>query len=123
LHEAQDIVIDIIGAVMGMQDLNIEPEAQLITPVSVGGGSVACSHGILPVPAPATKVILEQYGIEWRPGPLDVELSTPTGVSILAALGAKEATSSLEGREIVVAGRSRGTKDLDIPPLKVYIVE
>lgn len=122
LHEAQDIVIDIIGAVLGMQDLNVEPKAQLLTPVSVGGGSVECSHGILPVPAPATKVILQRYEIEWRTGPLDVELSTPSGVSILAALGVKRYDSSvLEGKKIVATGSARGTKLLNIPPLKVYL--
>lgn len=124
LHEAQDIVIDIMGAIVGMQDLQIEPGVQLLTPVSVGGGTVDCSHGILPVPAPATEVILDRYAIEWREGPLDVELSTPTGVAILAALGAKKHDSSaLERKKIFSAGRARGTKLLDIPPLIVYLTQ
>jgi len=124
LHEAQDIVIDIIGAVLGMQDLGVEPKAQLLAPVSVGGGSVDCSHGILPVPAPATQVILEQYDIEWQAGPIEVELATPTGVSILAALRVgKPDPSTLNGEKVIATGLSRGTKILDIPPLKICCVE
>lgn len=124
LHEAQDIVIDIIGAVLGMQDLGIEPEAQLLAPVSVGGGSVDCSHGILPVPAPATQVILKRYDIEWQAGPLEVELATPTGVSILAALGVKKHNpSALAGEKVIAAGSARGTKILDISPLQIYLVQ
>ena len=124
LHEAQDIVIDIIGSVMGMQDLDIEPRAQLLSPVSVGGGTVDCSHGLLPVPAPAAKIVLDQYEIEWQKGPLQVELSTPTGVSILAALDAKRHDSSaLEDKKVFAAGKSRGTKILDIPPLMIYLVQ
>jgi len=124
LHEAQDIVIDIIGAVLGMQDLGIDPEAQLLAPVSVGGGSVDCSHGILPVPAPATQVILKRYDIEWQAGPIDVELATPTGISILAALGVKKHDPSyLDGRKVIATGLARGTKILDIPPLKIYLVQ
>lgn len=124
LHEAQDIVIDIIGAVLGMQDLGIEPEAKLLTPVSVGGGSVECSHGILPVPAPAAQVILERYDIEWQAGPLDVELATPTGISILAALRVKKHNpSTLTGEKVIATGLARGTKILDIPPLKIFLVQ
>ncbi|MCK4765430.1 MAG: DUF111 family protein [Candidatus Aminicenantes bacterium] len=122
LHEAQDIVIDIIGAVLGLQDLSIEPRARLLTPVSVGGGTVKCSHGILPVPAPAAQIILDRYGIARQKGPIETELSTPTGMSILAALGVqKPVPAALEDKKIVSTGQSRGTKVLDIPPLKIYL--
>ncbi len=122
LHEAQDIVIDIIGAVVGMQDLNLETVGQLAAAVSVGGGAVECSHGILPVPAPAARAILERYEIEWRQGPLKVELATPTGIALLAALGAKKHDGAvLEGKKIIASGSARGTKLLDIPPLKIFL--
>jgi len=124
LHEAQDIVIDIIGAAMGLQLLGVEPRARLLAPVSVGGGTVKFSHGTLPVPAPATKIILEQYGIAWQAGPLPVELATPTGVSILAGLSAAAVfPGALEGKKIVAGGLARGGKLLDIPPLKIVLVE
>lgn len=123
LHEAQDIVIDIIGAVTGMQQLDIEPSAELCAPVSVGGGFVHCSHGRLSIPAPATTVILRESNIKWEKGPVDVELFTPTGAAILAALGSPLNSSfNPEEMEIKASGTARGTKILDIPPLKFYLI-
>ncbi len=122
LHEAQDIVIDIIGAVTGLQQLDIEPGAELLCPVSVGGGHVHFSHGTHSIPAPATAVILKEYHIEWKKGPVDLELFTPTGAAILAALGSSLNTSiDIETLDVVSTGKARGTKILEIPPLKLYI--
>lgn len=122
LHEAQDIVIDIMGAVTGMQMLDIEPAAELSAPVSVGGGFVVCSHGRLSIPAPATTVILRESGIPWKKGPIDVELFTPTGAAILAALGSPLNESlNPEETDIKATGTARGTKILDIPPLKIFL--
>jgi uncharacterized protein (DUF111 family) len=122
LHEAQDIVIDIIGAVMGLQQLDIESGVELLCPVSVGGGHVHFSHGTHSIPAPATTIMLEEYHIPWQKGPVDVELFTPTGAAILAALGASLNTSiNMETLAVVLKGKSRGTKILEIPPLKLYV--
>lgn len=122
LHEAQDIVIDIIGAVMGLQQLEIEPGARLISPVSVGGGHVHFSHGTHTIPAPATTILLKEYHIEWKKGPVEVELFTPTGAAILAALGARlDTTVNIESLAIVSRGKARGTKILDIPPFELFI--
>jgi uncharacterized protein (DUF111 family) len=122
LHEAQDIVIDIMGAVIGMQQLNIEPQAELLCPISVGGGHVFCSHGKLSVPAPATSVILEDYRMDWKRGPVEMELFTPTGAAILAALGTRlNASVDLGVLDIAAAGQSRGSKILDIPPFELYL--
>ena len=116
LHEAQDIVIDIIGAVIGMQHLMLDTEAFITKSVSVGGGMVKFSHGKLAVPSPATRIILDKYNIPFQMGPIEVELCTPTGAAIIAALNVelKETNDNLK-----VIGTSRGTKDLDIPPLKM----
>jgi uncharacterized protein (DUF111 family) len=122
LHEAQDIVIDIMGAVAGMQQLDIEPDAELLAPVSVGGGYVVFSHGRLTVPAPATSTILREYGIEWKRGPVEVELFTPTGAAILAALRSRLNSSlDIETLDVKAIGTARGTKILDIPPLKFLL--
>lgn len=124
LHEAQDIVIDIMGAVTGMQALELEPSAQLTAPISVGGGHVVCSHGRLSIPAPATTVILQEYQLQWTQGPIEVELLTPTGAAILAALGS-EVNREIEAEKLDIkrTGIARGTKILDIPPLKFFVYE
>jgi uncharacterized protein (DUF111 family) len=122
LHEAQDVIIDIIGAVFGMGDLGVDPAAILISPVSVGGGMVNFSHGNLPVPAPATQIIINRYKLKWKMGPIQSELCTPTGASILAALRSKYNPSfNFSSIKMVSRGQSRGNKILNIPPLKVYI--
>ena len=122
LHEAQDIVIDIIGSVTGMQQLDIEPAAELLCPVSVGGGHVHFSHGTYSIPAPATAIMLKEYHIEWKKGPIDVELFTPTGAAILAALGSSlNPSMDMDTLDVVSMGKARGTRILEIPPLKIYI--
>jgi uncharacterized protein (DUF111 family) len=118
LHEAQDIVIDIMGAVTGLQLLDIEPKAGLTGPICVGGGQVTFSHGTLDVPAPATFIILEKYRLPWQKGPIEKELFTPTGATILAALDAK---LSDKPQSPIATGKSRGTKILPIPPLEIYV--
>lgn len=123
LHEAQDIVIDIMGAVTGMQLLGVAPGVKLLAPVSVGGGHVHCSHGTLSIPAPATTVILEESGIPWQKGPIDVELFTPTGAAILAGLDAKLEPKDNFQNLPAPNGTSRGGKILEIPPLKMYVAD
>ncbi len=121
LHEAQDIVIDIVGAVTGMQSLNLMTQAILVAPLNVGGGIIRFSHGEMPVPAPATKNILEQFEIQWRKGPVDNEICTPTGSALLAALDVSywpENKVFDPGRYRI--GQARGSRILDIPPFKIY---
>jgi len=121
LHEAQDILIDITGAVMGLQLLNAPTNAILINPVSFGGGHITFSHGHLPVPAPATKIIFEKHELPGEMGPIERELCTPTGSAILAALNAKLGNNN--GSEIIKKGTSRGGKDFPIPPLKLILAQ
>jgi uncharacterized protein (DUF111 family) len=88
LHEAQDILIDIMGAVMGLQLLSAPVKAELTNPVSYGGGSISFSHGTLKVPAPATEIMIKNNNIPAQAGPIDTELFTPTGAAALSALNA-----------------------------------
>ncbi|MBK3516301.1 nickel insertion protein [Carboxylicivirga marina] len=120
LHEAQDILIDITGAVMGLQLLSAPTTATLLAPVSFGGGHITFSHGHLPVPAPATKIIFEKHHLPGEMGPIDKELCTPTGSALLAALNAK--IGEANGESFQAEGSSRGGKDLPIPPLKIQLI-
>ena len=58
-HEvgAVDSLIDIVGAALCIERLNIS--AAVSTPVCTGHGDVATAHGRLPVPAPATERLLQ----------------------------------------------------------------
>ncbi len=122
LHEAQDIIIDIIGAVIGLQLLNLKTEVTMLAPLRVGGGSISFSHGTLTVPSPATKNILKKYKINWQMGPIDKEICTPTGSAILTALKPELFIDKKEFNEKnYIKGSSRGSKIFDIPPFKIYI--
>ncbi len=120
LHEAQDVLIDIVGAAMGLQLLLSPTKAILLKPVSLGGGTIRFSHGEMSVPAPATKIMMDKYTIANTMGPVNVELCTPTGSAILAALGCA-LNQDVDVHNPLHSGSSRGGKDLDIPPLKLYL--
>ncbi len=53
-----------------------------LAPLPMGGGLVDTAHGKLPVPAPATALILEGY--DWHDDKIPGERVTPTGAAILA---------------------------------------
>lgn len=85
LHEvgAIDAVLDIVGAIEGFERLGVNAIHHL--PVAVGTGWVRAAHGELPVPAPATALLLE--GIEVASGgPVEGEATTPTGAALLRVL-------------------------------------
>ncbi len=87
LHEvgAVDAVLDIVGAVEGFEQLGVE--TVYTWPVAVGHGWVDATHGTLPVPAPATAILLE--GLEVATGgPVEGEATTPTGAALVRVLAA-----------------------------------
>jgi uncharacterized protein (DUF111 family) len=87
LHEAQDIIIDLAGAALGLQLLDIDlKRITCLIPVMTGGGSITFSHGTFAVPAPATACIIKDYSLPVAAGPVPRELFTPTGAALLAAL-------------------------------------
>ena len=81
LHEvgALDSIIDIVGAVHGLEWLNAE--MIVASPLNVGSGTVSCAHGEFPVPAPATAQLLENAQI-YSSG-VQGELVTPTGALLV----------------------------------------
>jgi uncharacterized protein (TIGR00299 family) protein len=80
-HEVgtMDAVADITAACMLINEIN--PDRIIVSPIHVGSGNVKCSHGVLPVPAPATALILK--GVPIYSTDVKGELCTPTGAAIL----------------------------------------
>ena len=75
-----DALADITAVCWLMEKLN--PDQIVASPVHVGKGTVRCAHGILPVPAPATALLLEGIPIYSREE-INGELCTPTGAALL----------------------------------------
>ncbi len=80
-HEvgSMDAIADITAVCLLMRELN--PDKVVASPIHVGSGQVHCAHGILPVPAPATALLLK--GIPSYSGDVKGELCTPTGAALL----------------------------------------
>jgi len=83
-HEvgAVDSIIDIVGFSVGLQQLGIE--RLHCSPLALGGGTVQCQHGQLPVPAPATLELVKGFPV--TAGGQERELTTPTAAAILTTL-------------------------------------
>lgn len=102
-----DAVTDVISVCLLMEEIGAEEV--VVSPVHVGSGHVHCMHGILPVPAPATALILKDvptYG-----GHIQGELCTPTGAALL-----KHFASRFGDRPIMrtkAIGYGMGKKDFE----------
>ncbi len=107
LHEvgALDSIIDIVGAVYGLEWLGAD--RVLSSPLNVGSGVVVCAHGTFPVPAPATARILR--GAPIYAGEVQAELVTPTGALIVT--GYATAFGPLPPMRLDAIGYGAGSRD------------
>lgn len=102
-----DAVADVVGVCLLMEKLS--PDQVIASPVHTGSGHVHCAHGILPVPAPATALILQ--GIPSCSGEIRGELCTPTGAALL-----KHFVSRFGSRPVMAVsavGYGMGKKDFE----------
>jgi len=111
-HElgALDAVADITAVAMLLRTLG--PVRVVASPVAVGSGTVRCAHGLLPVPAPATALLLR--GIPALAGDLTGELCTPTGAALIGHFAAEYGTMPAMTAERVGCGF--GTKEFPERP-------
>ena len=108
-HEVgtMDAVADVVGVCLLMEQL--APEQVIASPVHTGSGHVHCAHGLLPVPAPATAMILQ--GIPSYSAGVKGELCTPTGAALL-----KHFVTRFGDRPVMTVsavGYGMGKKDFD----------
>jgi pyridinium-3,5-bisthiocarboxylic acid mononucleotide nickel chelatase len=119
LHEvgALDSIIDIVGAVFGLEWFGIDDI--VASPLNVGGGTVQMAHGTFPVPAPATIRLLA--GVPVYSSGVQAELVTPTGA--LLVTGHARAYGPLPAMTIDRIGYGAGTRELDPVPnvLRVFV--
>ena len=120
-HEvgAADALVDVLGALCALEWLGIE--RVFAAPPRLGRGRVASAHGEIPVPAPATALLLRGAPVEI--GAVDGELTTPTGAALLAALVTEWAPPPPFRIEAV--GTGAGARDFDTHAnvLRVFVGE
>jgi uncharacterized protein (TIGR00299 family) protein len=106
-HEvgAVDALVDIVCAAVGAEALGVEEI--VCSPLNVGGGTVKCAHGTLPVPAPATLELLKDAPV-YSSG-IQAELVTPTGAAIVKTLARRFAP--FPPMKVEKTGYGAGTRD------------
>ena len=112
-HEvgAMDAIIDVMGSVIGLAALDIDQT--FCSPLHVGSGTVQCTHGTLPVPAPATAELIKGKPV-YSTG-VKGELLTPTGAAILTTLAT--GFGPLPAMAVEGIGYGAGTAEPGIPNL------
>ncbi len=108
-HEvgAIDAIVDIVSAHWCWWYLQLEKG--FVSTINVGGGTVTCAHGVLPVPAPATALLLQNYTL--RIGEIQTELTTPTGAVLLRSF--TQPQEKIPPFTVEKIGIGAGTKDLE----------
>ncbi len=111
-HEvgAVDSIVDIVGTHLALHQL--QPEKIVSSALHVGSGTVKCAHGIMPVPAPATALLLR--GVPSYGGEVDGELVTPTGAALIAQLA--QSFGAMPMMTVSDIGVGSGTKDIPDRP-------
>jgi pyridinium-3,5-bisthiocarboxylic acid mononucleotide nickel chelatase len=95
-----DTITDIVCCAVGLSSLNIG--RWYASAVNVGAGHVHCAHGQFPVPTPATAELLKGVPT-YAAGPRR-ELTTPTGASLLRALGCRFGEAPVMAAEAIGYG-------------------
>ena len=116
-HEvgAMDSLVDVVGVCAAIEHLN--PTSLWCVPPPAGRGGVATAHGLLPVPAPAVLELARRHGVELRWGGdwPEAELTTPTGLALMAVLADGFGWPEKLAPEAV--GTGLGHRELDRPNL------
>lgn len=108
-HEvgAIDSIVDIVGTCVALELLQVD--RVFASSIAVGTGTVRAAHGVLPNPPPAVVELLHgaaMHGVDTK-----VELTTPTGAALVAALA--EAFGPLPPMRVTAAGFGAGSRDTD----------
>ena len=108
-HEigALDTIVDILGVCMAIRYFKADDVC--FSTLTDGYGTIRVAHGVMPVPVPATAVMME--GFRHKTLQIPTELLTPTGAALLTTLG-RQLPDSWEGK-VIGTGYGCGTKVFD----------
>lgn len=111
-HEvgAADALVDVVGTVEGLHALGVDEI--YASPLRLGRGGVRSEHGLIPVPAPATALLLRGVPVEMPD--IEAELVTPTGAALLTTLVRRWSGAPVFRLERI--GTGAGSRDLREQP-------
>lgn len=123
LHEVGlvDTAAEIIGSAVALEDLGFFDAKIVATPVSVGGGLFEFSHGTVSSPAPAALAIFQSKNFPIKGGPVESELATPTGASLIVNL-ASEVSKFYPEMAPLKVGYGAGNKEFPQIPNVLRII-
>lgn len=107
-----DAVADIIGSAYAYHTLELNKQKVYGLPPALGGGTTQTKHGRLPIPAPATALLLKNTPTIG--GPINKELTTPTGAALYTEM-VNEYIPYQPLMQISKIGYGAGTMNLDFP--------
>jgi len=96
----------VVGAHFLLDRLGVERVCA--SPLPVGSGTITCDHGVIPVPAPATVLLLK--GAPVYGGDVEAELVTPTGAALITRFA--DAFGPMPAMAVSAIGYGSGTRDL-----------
>ena len=119
-HEvgSTDAIIDIVGTCLALELLGVDEVRS--SPVAQGTGMVSTSHGALPVPAPAVVGLLADAGAPTYGTAVPMELTTPTGAALLAALCTE--WGEMPALSVSATGFGAGSREIDGMPNVTQVV-
>ena len=109
-HEAGawDSIVDFVAAAYLIDAVN--PAQWTCAALPLGGGRIRSAHGVLPLPAPATALLLR--GMPVVDDGIEGERVTPTGAAILKYLLARNPAQGAAPMAIAATGNGFGTRTL-----------
>ncbi|MGH9276035.1 MAG: nickel pincer cofactor biosynthesis protein LarC [Acidimicrobiales bacterium] len=113
-----DAIVDVVGTCAALEVLGVD-EVRASTVVT-GTGMVRSAHGLLPNPAPAVVALLAAVGAPTTGIDVGVELTTPTGAALLAALAT--GFGPLPAMSIESTGFGAGSREIDGRPNATQVV-
>ncbi len=111
-----DAIVDVVGTCAALEVLDVSEVCA--SPVTTGLGVVRSAHGTIPNPAPAVVELLR--GAPLQGIDVGVELTTPTGAALLAALST--GWGPLPPMRVDRSGFGAGTRELDDRPNLTQVV-
>jgi hypothetical protein len=111
-----DAIIDVVGTCAALEVLEVDQV--WCSPVANGIGMIRSAHGLIPNPAPAVVELLKgapSYALD-----VNIELTTPTGAALMAALAT--GFGPLPAMTIAATGFGAGSAEIEHRPNLTQVV-